>query len=632
MAPTVMWLLVSLAVTGDLRIAVEPRALVLGQTTRVQILIDTPADARAVRVTSNVGSVVNLRPDGAGRYAADFQLPTETYPQVAIVAAVVTAVNGEISVAWQTIALSGRGEAVVRTQPFGEITVRIRSQRFGPVKADARGVALVPVVVPPGVGVAHEGVRAIDLRLPATTHLHVALGQIMVRADEQQRVAVRTFAVSPDGSPRRDPRVQLSVTRGELTPLAHLRPGESEAIWMLPPGRAGRERITARLEGEPASVSEADLVSAAGAPAEIAISADREAIVAADRNEVTVRAWALDSAGNRSEAPIAFEASFGSRLRQEPSTPGETIVSYLLPGNFAKRSHWRIRASTSAAPNVLAEHAIPVRPAAAYVLTLRPSEVTLVADGQSSISLRAEVRDRYGNAVEGPLAATAELGQIAITSGGAPGDHVVQYTAPRVSQPTSTRISVRAETVAADSQIGLLPPGSRVAVAAALGWVLIADENAALGLGARGEAALPLFAPRLAGALDAGYFSLGADAHAQEGGLLSDQYVEGSHRFLIITGSLLWRETLSSRLRAWLGAGAGAGVVWSRVRLGDQPEIFERGTAPIVQVFSGLSWHLHAGGPFLEVKYARHGDPSMHSLRGALSVLHLSAGYRFDLW
>jgi len=103
-------------------------------------------------------------------YQADYVPPEEQLPQVAIV----TAVAGN-DVAWIAIPLWAEGDAVVKTRPRGKISVRIGSEEFGPVIADARGEAVVPVVVPPGVHEAHHGKRVIPLHVPPTRTVHLAL-------------------------------------------------------------------------------------------------------------------------------------------------------------------------------------------------------------------------------------------------------------------------------------------------------------------------------------------------------------------------------------------------------------------------------------------------------------------------
>src|SRR5439155_4256238 len=103
-----------------------------------------------VTLTANVGRIEDLRPLPRGGWAARYRPPRETFPQVAIIAAIGGTGSGSVD-GWIALPLWGQGEARVRTQPGADSELRIDERTFGPRRADASGVALIPVAVPPGV-------------------------------------------------------------------------------------------------------------------------------------------------------------------------------------------------------------------------------------------------------------------------------------------------------------------------------------------------------------------------------------------------------------------------------------------------------------------------------------------------
>src|SRR5207302_1591866 len=210
---------------------------------------------------------------GEQTWEAQYVPPDDEIPQVAIVMAVAAA-----DVAWIALPLWAEGDALVKTRPRGRITVEIGSQTFGPVVADPRGEAVVPVVVPPGVTQARQGKRMIPLGVPPTRTVHVAFGAAGPRADRAQTVAVYAIATTADGAPRRGAAIRLRSTRGALTALREVAPGLYQSWLSLEAGARGEVGVTAALDDAPAFIAKAVLSLASGPADRIAITADRERI------------------------------------------------------------------------------------------------------------------------------------------------------------------------------------------------------------------------------------------------------------------------------------------------------------------------------------------------------------------
>src|SRR2546426_9390279 len=169
-------------------------------------------------------------------------------------------------VAWSALPLWAEGDAVVKTRPRGRITVEIGSQTFGPVIADPRGEAIVPVVVPPGVTQARQGKRMIPLGVPPTRTVHVAFGETGGAADRAQAVAVYAIATTADGAPRRGAAIRLRSSRGALSALHEVAPGLYQSRLSLEAGAPGEVQVTAAPADPPPLVCQHRLSRNHGPP------------------------------------------------------------------------------------------------------------------------------------------------------------------------------------------------------------------------------------------------------------------------------------------------------------------------------------------------------------------------------
>src|SRR5207253_202824 len=230
------------------------------------------------------------------------------------------------------LALWAEGDALVKTRPRGRITVEIGSQTFGPVVADPRGEAVVPVVVPPGVTQARQGKRMIPLGVPPTRTVHVAFGAAGPRADRAQKVAVYAIATTADGAPRRGAAIRLRSSRGSLTALREVAPGLYQSWLSLEAGAEGEVGVTAALYDAPAFVAKAALSLASGPADRISMTADRGRI-RADQPVARLHVSARDAAGNPAADVLEFETNAGE-LRTTATAAGEWDLDLSLPASF----------------------------------------------------------------------------------------------------------------------------------------------------------------------------------------------------------------------------------------------------------------------------------------------------------
>jgi hypothetical protein len=319
----------------------DPPSLVLGTGGGATIVIDAGAEGLP-RVTANVGTIENLRALGGGKFAADYLPPRMANPQVAIVAA-----SSAERWGWTAIPLWGRGIATAWSRPHAEIRVTIGDASFGPVRADAAGEAEVPVIVPSGVEVAYHRDKPLDLKIPPALHVHVALGRDAAPADVEQEVPLRIFAVTPSGTPRAGAPVLAEVTHGEAVALAEVAPGELAGTWRLPPGAARPASATVRLADEASVAFAASLERPAGAPARVALEADRVRVVAGEGLPVALRVAVTDAAGNPVGRAPTLQATVGAVSAPVARGPGawEARLDFPAVIGAARRSEVVARAA-----------------------------------------------------------------------------------------------------------------------------------------------------------------------------------------------------------------------------------------------------------------------------------------------
>ncbi|HET8539890.1 MAG TPA: hypothetical protein VFL83_08465 [Anaeromyxobacter sp.] len=554
----------------SLQVVADPPQLVLGRDAGADLRIAVPEDAQDVAVSASAGRVEDVRRSPPGGYSARFLAPAGRVPQVAIVAAIARTPRGIVD-GWVAIPCSGQADARVRAAPGAEIALDIAGRRFGPRTAGSDGVAVIPIVVPPGVREAHHGFKPIDLKVPDTPLLHGALERATALADRTERVRVFTWVVAPHGAARRGDAPTYEASRGSVASTER-QPGESEAIWTLPPGRAGEERLVVRLPTSPVSRIVLRLETVPGPAAVVAVSFDRDGVVAGAEEGVGLAVRALDTAGNPVRAALAVEAE-GAALQdvREPE-PGLLLGRLRAPASLGGRTEAVIRASVPGA-GVSGTRTLPLLagpPARAY---LTPASAPVRSRQEAVLVLR--VADAGGNPVSPEPRVAADRGKVIAVARSGPGTWRVRWTAPDVEAPSLARLVAEAGGVRATAEPVLLPPRPRASVAFAGGgardlrgssWV--AEAGAALDVAAGPSRVLPL---GLEVAWRAEVRALDVASH------LGMALLGGGSASRVLSPTLVVRTTAS--VGAWVTGAAAAPAG----RLGIDLGIERRGIAPFVE-------------------------------------------------
>ncbi len=191
---------------GAVEIGVEPPQMVLGEQSFARVDIRLPAGVTWYEVRAIRGAIDSHRRRG-DVVTASYHPPKDYIPAVDVIA--VRAMKGEKKIyGYVALPLHGQGRADIRTRPFAQATLRIGERVFGPVRADSKGNARIPVVVPPGVTEGFDdNENIIDLGVPQVERVALFAFQDEVQSDE--RLEIFFVVLSPDGTST--PRAALDI-------------------------------------------------------------------------------------------------------------------------------------------------------------------------------------------------------------------------------------------------------------------------------------------------------------------------------------------------------------------------------------------------------------------------------------
>lgn len=606
------------AAPPPLEVVVAPDHLTLGVDVEARVEIRGPEDLEEVSLSASAGELHGLERLAPGRFAAAYRPPARRLPQVALVAALGRS-KGELAVGCASLPLWGQGDAVIRTRPGAEVSVTIGTMRFGPIVADAKGVGVVPVVVPPGVREAFQGSRAIDLGVPPAPRIHLALERPSVRADRTESLRIFAFAAAANGGAERSaPR--LAVDRGALEPLPPPGPGVAAAVWTLPPGAAGEVLARAELNGGSPSRAERPLRVEPGPPARIALRTESTSHTAGEA-DLAVEIEVVDAAGNPVREPPQLRASAGAATAPVRTPEGAFAARVALPSRLSSARELTLVAD--AGGGLSARVAVALAPARPFTLRLDPARAELVADGRAALPLKLRVEDRFGNAIEAKglsLVARATAGEVRARWA----EGIVEYLAARGLAPGSAAVEVAGEGLAARADVDLYPAVRSLRLAPAAGVATDARSFGAPWLGAQAAWRFPMRRGAIAAGAEVSWLRR---ARSEE---IGGARVDGAQELLSGDLAVGWLIPMSPRWQLSVQAGAGATQVASAVRLGSQPTVRER--AAVANGFAGI-WvgpRVGPGGPFAEVRAWLFGAPPLTSVRGGLFAVSWAIGWSYE--
>ncbi len=234
---------------GELDVRLTPFTLLLGQRSEADVLINLPERKGRIKLFAQHGRVRGVKIVSEDKATAVYIPPEQYIPRVDVIAAMIETDDGPVW-GYAAVQLIGLGEAVIKTRPHAEATIRIGGKEFGPVKAGKKGEARIQVEVPPGTmkGVDGEG-GDVDLHLPQVPRTAVFVETKKIGMDDPPNVALFAVVVGEDGGMDEDAAIEILCDIGEVTGVESMGGGAFRAIYHPPQDGEGKVEVRVSVEG-----------------------------------------------------------------------------------------------------------------------------------------------------------------------------------------------------------------------------------------------------------------------------------------------------------------------------------------------------------------------------------------------
>jgi hypothetical protein len=393
-------------------VSVDNTRIVLGDTKSVDVTISAP-DAVAPRLSASTGSLSAPVHAGPGTWTSTFTPPSESFPHVALVTAVVET-SSTTAVGFLSLHLWGKGATTVKTKPQSAVTVFIGNESFGPVTADLDGSATVPIVVPPGPeravaksvdDVGNESQKTIDLGVRSFNRVAlVALDDTVPAGGVARLVAL---AVDKKGEPLYDARLTSTASSGDVDKnVTGLAPGVYLVEYQPGATKAGKASIEVALADATGSSARVDVEVLVGKPARAElVSSAGDVITADDARNIALEVRVFDAAGNSLPATAAsVDVDYGriDSISASSSSSNTRRVTWVLPAQLrsdALAAGQQIATITAHAGGVaIGQKQLALVAGKPAKLWFDPIE-SVVADGNNFVELHVRAVDAAGNAL-----------------------------------------------------------------------------------------------------------------------------------------------------------------------------------------------------------------------------------------
>jgi hypothetical protein len=328
---------------GSVRFAFDPPAPVKGRDRRVEVAVEVRGPGGELlagdlppEIGLSAGRLGPVAPDGPGRYRARLELPATAWPEVIGLVALAPrcpTCATPLALGAARLPLPAATSLPGEARPGVAVTVELAGRTFGPVRSDAAGRFSVPVVVPPGAGLAtaisadelgNLRRQPLDLRLPATPRLTCTAWPRALPADGRARALLACAAWDERGAPARGAPLAASASLGRAA--AGRWAGEVfTALVTAPTGGAGQAEVEVAWRGvRRGGTARARLSFLTGPPAGIDWRAEGEPLEAGVA--AAVEAPVRDGRGDRLGSATAPGLEPGGRFTP-PRDAGDGRVS-----------------------------------------------------------------------------------------------------------------------------------------------------------------------------------------------------------------------------------------------------------------------------------------------------------------
>lgn len=608
-----------------IRIQCVPGHVRLGLDLEAEVRIELEPSATGLELFVSRGEVGALTQVKPGVFRASYVPPKQNLPQEIILAAVARGPRGVLE-GWTMLPLWGEGEAEVRTRAGAPVSLQVGAQTYGPVQADATGLARIAVSVPPGVHEAVFGLKRIDLGVPPRPFVQALALRRELRADLEEVVDLRLYFLQGAGAPPLGD-FTFSTTRGTVGIATEVEPGVSALQWTVPPGSSGALELKGSARGDRRWSFRVRLEAVPGPAQHFEMRVDRQVLVASEEARLAVAVSARDAVGNPAKAGLRLESDLGSGVTFTERKPGEyTGVLDITPG-FGGRERLELRLLAEGASTPVFTRTVALRASQPARVTVEPRQEFLMADGLAEAVWRISVVDRFGNPVPEPWPEVAsEGGQTSTLVSKEPGTYELRYVPPVARVDRRSELVVRVGAVSGSGVLSLVGRRPVLLMSMRAGLVTNFADVLAPSAGLRLESWPFLALPGLGLMLDTGYLGFSREGGARVPGF------SGRNELLEVMVALALRTPRRTGFQGWVAAGPGMAWVRGRASLGEGPVLEEGAWVLGAQALVGAGLPLGPGLPFVEARFCWFDDPSLHVLRGSLRGGGLHVGYRLELF
>lgn len=606
-----------------------PEHLLLGAQREAEVRIELDPEATGLELFVSKGELGPLTRVERGVYRATYVPPRQSLPQEVILVALARGARGTLE-GWSVLPLWGQGQAEVRTRPGAPVTLRVGEASFGPVQADATGLARIPVEVPPGVHEAFFGSRRIELGLPPRPWLHAVASRREVRADREETVDIRLYTLKTEKKEGLRPRpgdFSFAVSRGSVSAVREREPGVYLLRWTVPPGPPGGLELKGSVAGDRRGAVGVKLAAVSGPARRFEMRVEREELVASVDPRVVVDVSVRDAAGNPAHAALRLESDLGGSVALSERQAGEYAGALVIPPHFAGHERAELRLFVEGVSGPVATHTLGLRASEPAHVVVEPLQSVLVADGRSEAAWRISVTDRFGNPVREPWpeAALAKGTESTLLSK-EPGRYELRYVPPEARVDHVSELEVRVGEVRGRGTLSLLRRRPVLLVSPRVGLTTNFADVTAPSAGGRLEVWPVRTWPALGLLLDTGYLRFSRAGDEAVPGF------SGVNEWFDTTVAVGLRTLKEQGLQGWVAAGPSVARVRGRVSLDGGPVVEEGAWVAGAQAMVGAGLRLGPGEPFVEARLCWFDDPSLRVLRGALRGGGVHLGYRLALF
>lgn len=280
--------------------------IILGEVETISLVIEVPetheSEGRPLQVTASVGKIDTPERVGPGKYRAHYHLPSTKFPQAAILA-VWQETGPDARIDFLRIPLSARTKLPVKANAGNEVRVLVGDEKFGPVNADRKGSALVPIVVPPGVREVvvettdrSAGKKRSNVPVKVPPYNRLAMAVTPYLTDGKMPVMVYVY-YDDDKTPPTADKVKVTAPAG--TVIAQPPSGNLYLYKYMPaPVTAkGQVEISAVVTGDDSSRAKAQLLLGNPAPERILSRTAPSSLMANGEATKVLRALLIDHYG-----------------------------------------------------------------------------------------------------------------------------------------------------------------------------------------------------------------------------------------------------------------------------------------------------------------------------------------------